>query len=158
MHTDFRLGFSWSVAELFSETAKQHQGTFAPEHASSFHWTAPRSASSFPNLPTCVCGGNSPLCVRCKIRMIHASVYKVNTLISRSRHFEIESEAPVGKTPEVKINNNAFGLPTWSCCRDLHYWMLISNIGYVYSSFLLLFLLSELYKKNILFINEFHCI
>ena len=29
------------------------------------------------------------------------------TLISRSRHFEIESEAPVGRTPEVKINNNA---------------------------------------------------
>ncbi len=26
--------------------------------------------------------------------------------ISRSRHFEIESEAPVGRNPEVKVNNN----------------------------------------------------
>ncbi len=29
-----------------------------------------------------------------------------NTPISRSRHFEIESEAPVGRNPEVKVNNN----------------------------------------------------
>ncbi len=29
-----------------------------------------------------------------------------NTPISRSRHFEIESEAPVGRNPEVKLNNN----------------------------------------------------
>ncbi len=28
------------------------------------------------------------------------------TPISRSRHFEIESEAPVGRNPEVKVNNN----------------------------------------------------
>ncbi len=26
--------------------------------------------------------------------------------ISRSRHFEIESEAPVGRNPEVQVNNN----------------------------------------------------
>ncbi len=26
--------------------------------------------------------------------------------ISRSRHFEIESEALVGRNPEVKVNNN----------------------------------------------------
>ncbi len=26
--------------------------------------------------------------------------------ISRSRHFEIVSEAPVGRNPEVKVNNN----------------------------------------------------
>ncbi len=30
----------------------------------------------------------------------------VYTPISRSRHFEIESEAPVGRNPEVKVNNN----------------------------------------------------
>jgi hypothetical protein len=29
------------------------------------------------------------------------------TLISRSRHFEIESEAPVGRTLEVQIDNSA---------------------------------------------------
>ncbi len=29
-----------------------------------------------------------------------------NTPISRSRHFEIESEALVGRNPEVKVNNN----------------------------------------------------
>ncbi len=29
-----------------------------------------------------------------------------NTPISRSRHFEIESEAPVGRNPEVTVNNN----------------------------------------------------
>ncbi len=32
--------------------------------------------------------------------------YCINTPISRSRHFEIESEAPVGRNPEVKVNNN----------------------------------------------------
>ncbi len=31
---------------------------------------------------------------------------RCNTPISRSRHFEIESEAPVGRNPEVTVNNN----------------------------------------------------
>ncbi len=31
---------------------------------------------------------------------------RLYTPISRSRHFEIESEAPVGRNPEVKVNNN----------------------------------------------------
>ncbi len=34
------------------------------------------------------------------------SSVQINTPISRSRHFEIESKAPVGRNPEVKVNNN----------------------------------------------------
>ena len=30
--TDFKPGISWFVAQVVPETAKQHQGTFAPEH------------------------------------------------------------------------------------------------------------------------------
>ena len=32
--TDFKPGISLFVAQVVSETAKYHQGTFAPEHAS----------------------------------------------------------------------------------------------------------------------------
>jgi len=45
-------------------------------------------------------------------------------LISLSHHhYEIESEAQVERTPEV-YSQQCLGLPTWSCCRNLHYWML----------------------------------
>jgi len=37
--------------------------------------------------------------------------YVSYTLISCSHHFEIERKAPVGRTPEVQINNNALDLP-----------------------------------------------
>ncbi len=37
---------------------------------------------------------------------VQADQKKPNTPISRSRHFEIESEAPVGRNPEVTVNNN----------------------------------------------------
>jgi hypothetical protein len=60
-NTDFKPGISWLVAELFSETANRHQGTFAPEHASSFRRTAPMGARSFPNLPTRGGGGKRTL-------------------------------------------------------------------------------------------------
>ena len=42
--TDFKPSISWFVAQLVSETEKYHQGTFAPEHASSFRRTAPWGA------------------------------------------------------------------------------------------------------------------
>jgi hypothetical protein len=61
--TDIKPGISWFVAQVISETAKKHQGTFAPEHASSFRRTAPLVARSFPNLPTRVAGGKRTLCV-----------------------------------------------------------------------------------------------
>ena len=66
--TDFKPGIS--------ETAKLHQGTFPPEHASSFCRTAPWGARSFPNLPTCGAGGNSTLCASCKLATTHAPVRK----------------------------------------------------------------------------------
>jgi len=61
--------FFRSVAQLFSGTAKLHQGLFALTHASFLHQ---------PAQVVQVFGGKKPTLRGCKIGMINVLVYKVN--------------------------------------------------------------------------------